>query len=214
MIAYRKILPLTFIFAGVFFLMQVILPIVSFKIWEVGQTIDNNILISPQTENEGEVLGISISNSNNFSAFISQRQRDFKPNYSKFDITIPRLKVEDTEVFLDSNDLQLGLVHLPGSTLPGERGNVFISGHSAGSAFFSFKKVYFSKLADLKKNDEIIINAGGSKFVYRVIGLKVVDPKDLSVINPLDEQGRYITLMTCVPPGLNLKRLVVLGKIM
>lgn len=214
MIAYRKIIPLTFIFAGVFFLMQVILPIVSFKIWEVGQTIDSNILISPQTDNERGVLGISISDINNFPAFISKKERSFKPDYSRFDITIPRLKVDDTEVFLDSNDLQLGLIHLPGSTLPGERGNVFISGHSAGSAFFSFKKVYFSKLADLKKDDEIIINAGGSKFVYRVIGLRVVDPKDLSVINPPDESGRYISLMTCVPPGLNLKRLVVLGKMM
>lgn len=192
--------------------MQVVLPVVSFKIWEVGQTIESNILISPQSESEKQILGISINNINNFPAFISKKERPVKPDYSRFDITIPRLKIENTEVFLDSNDLQLGLIHLPGSTLPGERGNVFISGHSAGSAFFSFKKVYFSKLADLKKNDEIIINAGGSKFIYRVIGLKVVDPKDLSVINPPDEQGRYISLMTCVPPGLNLKRLVVLAK--
>ena len=32
------------------------------------------------------------------------------------------------------------------------------------------------------------------------------------VLNPPDNKGRYITLMTCYPPGLNFKRLIVLGK--
>jgi LPXTG-site transpeptidase (sortase) family protein len=40
-----------------------------------------------------------------------------------------------------------------------------------------------------------------------------VDPKDVSVINPPDGSGRYLTLMTCVPPGFNAKRLIVLAKL-
>lgn len=212
MITYKKIIPLSLIFVGIFFLMQIIMPIVNFKLWEIGQNFGDSILISPQLGSNKDILGISVQSSDSFPAFISTKDRLVKPNYSQFNLSLPTLRLENLEVFLDSNDLAKGLAHLPGATLPGERGNVFISGHSAASLFFSPRKVYFSKLQDLKKGDEMVVNAGGSKFVYKVIGMRVVDPKDLSVVNPPDEQGRYISLMTCVPPGLNFKRLIVLGK--
>ncbi len=122
------------------------------------------------------------------------------------------MNINDATVKVDSNDLSESLAHLPGSALPGEKGNVFISGHSALSRLFSLKTVLLANLSDLKKGDKIMINAAGAKFIYQVIELKVVDPTDLSVINPPDTKGRFITLMTCVPPGLNFKRLVVLGK--
>ncbi|MBI2017523.1 class E sortase [Candidatus Daviesbacteria bacterium] len=210
---FRKIIPLAFVFIGLFLLMQIILPVVSFQLWELGQNMSDNLLISPKS-NVGNILGVSIEDKDSFPAFISHTQRDNKPNYSKFSLTINKLKLNNIEVFLDSNDLQKGLVHLPGSAIPGEKGNVFISGHSAASVFFPIKKAYFSKLQDLKKGDEIVVEASGSRFVYQVVGIKVVNPKDLSVVNPPDEQGRYISLMTCVPPGLNFKRLVVLGKML
>lgn len=209
----KKIIPLTLLFAGSFLLMQIILPIASFKLWEIGQSMEDN-LISPQPGKASSVLGISIEDSDTFPAFVSYQKRENQPNYSRFSLTVNKLNLKETEVLLDSNNLQAGLVHLPGSAIPGEKGNVFISGHSAASVFFPSKKVYFSKLQDLKKGDEIIVQAGGSKFIYQVVGLKVVNPKDVSIVNPPDEQGRYISLMTCVPPGLNFKRLVVLGKML
>lgn len=211
-LAFRRILPLTFLFVGLFLLMQIILPVVQYQLWEFGQTMDDNLLISPEPDSGNGVMGVSIKDSDSFPAFFSYKMRENKPNYNTFSLTVNKLKLKDLDVLLDTNDLQKGLVHLPGTAIPGEKGNVFISGHSAGSAFFSPKKVYFSKLQDLKKGDEIIVQAGGSKFIYQVVGLKVVSPKDVSIINPPDDQGRYISLMTCVPPGLNFKRLVVLGK--
>jgi len=90
---------------------------------------------------------------------------------------------------------------------------LFISGHSAtGFLFGNKQKAYFAKLPDIKKGDEILVYAGGTNFKYKVIELKIVSPNDLSVIYPVDNLGRYISLMTCVPPGINTKRLVVTGK--
>lgn len=212
MITYKKIIPSLFLFVGLFLLMQIIMPIVSFKIWEWGKNFEDSSLTTPQVASGSQILGVSIQNDENFPIFISSRVRQIKPDYSQFNLTISKLNLDEVSVFLDTNDLAKGLIHLPGSALPGEKGNVFISGHSAGSIFFSPRKVYFSKLQDLKKGDEIVVNAGGSKFVYKVVGMRAVDPKNLSVVNAPDEQGRYISLMTCVPPGLNFKRLVVLGK--
>lgn len=206
-----KVASLGFLSLGVFILLQIVLPLVSFKIWEIGQKYTSNLLISPQPPKR-EVLGISIKNQGNFPSFVSSLKRDTTPNYSEFSLSVPALEIATVPVEVDSNDLSKKLAHLPGSALPGEKGNVFISGHSALSWIFKNQKATFTRLKDLKKGDQILISAGGTNFTYQVVESRIVNPTDLSVVNPKDEGGRYITLMTCVPPGLNTKRLVVLGK--
>ena len=90
---------------------------------------------------------------------------------------------------------------------------VSVSSDTKTIVFVIDKGEGFSQVTDdLKKGDQIIIETFASKFIYEVIGIKVVDPNDLSIINAPEQQGRYVSLMTCVPPGLNFKRLVVLGK--
>lgn len=217
MIATSKFISVGFLAIGVFILSQVILPVISFQIWMLGQKVNNQTLIAPVKLNE-QVLGvsvqngISVKNKGNFPAFVSSAKRETQVSYDRFNLSIPKLKINSLDVLVDTNDLSKGLVHLPGSALPGEKGNVFISGHSALSPLFAFKTAAFSKLPDLKEGDQIVVETSFSKFVYQVTDFKVVDPADLSVLMPPDSQGRYISLMTCVPPGLNLKRLVVLGK--
>lgn len=208
-----RFVPLGFLSIGIILLMQVVMPVVSFQFWEFGQKLNNQNLVSPLKSNE-QVLGISVQNKDNFSSFISNFKRDSKPNYSEFVLSIPRLNMRSQVVEVDSNDSSKSLAHLPGSALPGEKGNVFITGHSAAAPLLSFKVAPFARLTDLKKGDSIEVSAGGIKFIYQVIGIKVVSPSDLSVIPALDEIGRYISLMTCVPPGLNFKRLIVLGKML
>lgn len=211
MITAAKLIPVGFLSIGIFILMQVILPIISFQLWAFGQKVNTQGLISPMKSNE-QVLGVSVQNKDNFPAFVSFLQRETQPNYDKFRLSIPKLKLDKLDVLVDNNDLSKSLAHLPGSALPGEKGNVFISGHSALSPLFALKTAAFSKLPDLKKNDQIIIETPGSKFIYEVVDFKIVDPSDTSVIAAPEGQGRYISLMTCVPPGLNFKRLIVLGK--
>ncbi len=208
-----KFLSLFFLTLGVFILMQIILPIISFQIWAVAQKANSQILVSPTNTNE-RVLGISVEKKNNFPAFVSSLKRETQGGYDKFGLSVPRLKIDRNDVFVDTNDLSKGLIHLPGSALPGEKGNVFITGHSAFSQLFNLKSVPFAKLIDLKKGDQIIAETPSARFVYEVTGFKIVDPSDLSVLQAPDSQGRYISLMTCVPPGLNFKRLVVLGKML
>jgi len=208
-----KILSLGFLSIGIFLLMQVVLPIISFQIWEMAQGKGNQNLVTP-TSSSAEILGVSIESSLNFSYFVSDIEREYQPNYSEFSLSVPRLNLDKVEVVVDTNELINKLAHLPGTALPGEKGNVFISGHSAVNPLLGIKKAFFTKLTDLKKGDEIVLEANRVKFKYQVVDLKVVDPGNVSVIAPPDTNGRYITLMTCVPPGLNFKRLVVLGKML
>lgn len=206
-----RVAALSFLSVGVFLLMQVILPLLSFQFWQIGQKLNNQILISPSKSGR-QVLGISVQSKDNFPGFISSLTREISPPYSQFQLSVSKLDIKEEAVFVDSNDLSLGLAQLPGSALPGEKGNLFISGHSALNRFIPGQRAIFAKLTDLKKGDEILVEAANSKFKYRVVEIKVVDPSDLSVIPAPDEVGRYISLMTCVPPGLNYKRLVVIGK--
>lgn len=208
-----KVFSLSFLGIGTFLILQIALPVISFTFWEKVQDYSNQLLISPQPIRGSYVLGVSIENKDNFPKFISTSQRTTPATYSQFLISVPSIKVENFKVVVDSNELKENLAHLPGSALPGETGNVFVSGHSAIPSFSGIKNIPFAKLPQVKKGDKIEVFAKGVTYEYQVIDMKVVDPTDISVISPPDIFGKYLTLMTCVPPGLNTKRLIILAKI-
>lgn len=207
-----RLTALTFLSLGTFALMQVFLPVASYQVWELALRYSNQLLISPQSS-QSQVLGISIETKDSFPAIVSELRRGRVAPFTQFSLSIPKINLEEIPVLVDSNDFSKTLAHLPGSALPGEKGNLFITGHSASGFLFKKQEDYFAKLPSIKKGDEIIAAVGGSKFKYTVIELKIVSPTDLSVINPADASGRYISLNTCVPPGINTKRLIVIGKI-
>lgn len=205
---------------GVFVLMQIVMPVLAFKVWELKNFDQGQLLVDPKPAIlSGNILGEStssqftIENINNFPAFVSKNRIVDTP-FPEFRLTISRLNINSVKVLVNSNDFEKSLAHLPGSALPGERGNSFITGHSSiWPGLSQAEKALFVNLPSIKKGDEIIVDAAAQRYIYEVMGMRVVDPKDVSVINPPDEVGRYITLMTCVPPGFNLKRLIVLAKL-
>jgi len=133
----------------------------------------------------------------------------------EFYISIPKLKIENATVKIGSKDFVSNLAQYPGSALPGEQGNVFISGHSVLPQFYNPKNYFtiFSTLYELEKGDKIYVSFAGFEYIYQVENLKVVDPKSVEVISSPDPFGRYLTLLTCTPPGLSVNRLVVSARI-
>ncbi|MDO8618453.1 MAG: class E sortase [Candidatus Daviesbacteria bacterium] len=206
-----KIISFSFLILGLFLLLQTIWPQVSFKIQETALKKNSVALTSPQTQ-ISELISVQ-QTEDNFPLIVSNNKRDTAAPYSYFSLTMPSIKLQDETVYVDSNDLSVGLIHLPGASLPGEKGNVFISGHSALPIFSKSQKALFANLPNAKIGDQITISTLGTKFNYQVVDIKIVAPTDVSVINPPDGTGRYISLMTCVPPGFNTKRLVVIGKL-
>lgn len=211
-----KGLSLLFLGIGVFVLMQVISPLISFKLWEISAHFENQILADPSTTSlaSSDVLGVSIRNVDDTPFFIRDLEGLTAP-YSEFKLTVPKIGLKDVEVKVNSNEFEEFLAHMPQTALPGEKGNVFISGHSSISNTFQSKtkRAFFVRLPDLKKGDEIFVSASGQNYKYIVEGIKIVNPTETNVINPPDSEGRYISLMTCVPPGFNTKRLVVLARL-
>lgn len=107
--------------------------------------------------------------------------------------------------------LKDGVVHYPGTSIPGESGNMAITGHSSYFPWDPgrFKDV-FALLHEVVTGDKIVMYWEGKKYVYEVTEIKVVLPSDISILKQTPDST--LTLITCTPVGTNLKRLVVRAK--
>lgn len=105
--------------------------------------------------------------------------------------------------------LENGTIHYPGTARPGQAGNFFITGHSSYYPWSkgNYKSV-FARLPALKTGDEFWIYYGGDRHRYVIQEKREVRPTDVHVLDqPLDR--RIATLMTCVPVGTTLRRLIL-----
>lgn len=104
--------------------------------------------------------------------------------------------------------LQDGVVHYPGTSLPGQTGNVVITGHSSYFPWDAgrFKDV-FALLHDVIIGDKIVVYYKQDKYLYEVNDIRIVLPEEIDVLKQTPQDK--LTLITCTPVGTNLKRLVV-----
>lgn len=130
-------------------------------------------------------------------------------------ILIPKIGVQAPIMFADSKKqgdidklLLEGVVHYPDTAMPGERGNVFITGHSSYYWWSNGKfNNVFSILDKLVVGDTINIIYNYKRYTYEVRSMKIVFPTDISVLD--QGGGNELSLMTCTPVGTNYKRLIV-----
>ncbi len=107
--------------------------------------------------------------------------------------------------------LQHGVIHYAGTALPGERSNMALFGHSSNDWWEPGDyKFVFALLDKLVVGDQVQVNYEQKKYVYQVTGSRVVEPTEISVLQPTSEP--QLTLITCTPPGTSWKRLVVTAK--
>ena len=105
-------------------------------------------------------------------------------------LRIPKIHLE-VPVLPGTDDFVLNRAvgHIEDTALPGTDGNSGIAGHRDG---------FFRGLKDIGTGDAIELETlRGKKEVYRVERIWVVDPEDVSVIDPTPT--RSLTLVTCYP---------------
>lgn len=88
----------------------------------------------------------------------------------------------------DSAALRRGVGHIPGTSLPGQGGNVGIAGH---------RDTFFRPLRNIRQNDVIVLSTLFGERHYRVVSTSVVSPSDVGVLRPTGEE--VLTLVTCYP---------------
>ena len=218
------------IFAGVFFLFGIFLfssaifPIVQFQLEyasKFGQIV--NPLSAKFYNQQGGVLGelstADYTQLNNW--FVTDNHQNESAasvlsdsSETSYKISIPILKIKDAVVSVGSMDLKKSLIQYPQTALPGQLGNGVIFGHSVLPQFFNPKSylTIFSTLYRLKLGDEILIDFDNIQYKYLVEEMFEVQPTDLSVLEQRFD-GKYLTLVTCSPPGTYLRRLIIKSRI-
>src|SRR3989339_1945432 len=132
----------------------------------------------------------------------------------EYTLSIPKLNIKKAKVVVAGEDLTKSLVHYLPQSLPGEYGNVAIFGHSTLPQLYNPKdyKSIFTYLPSLEQGDVIKVKIGDIEYQYQVYDMFVVDPDEVSVLEQ-QKDGSYLTLITCVPPGTYISRLVVKAKL-
>lgn len=99
---------------------------------------------------------------------------------------------------------------IPGANaLPGQIGNLAISGHSAGDIYSSNPyKFIFSGLERLEVGDLIYINYESVRYTYQMTGREVVEPTNVSALI-YETDKPMLTLITCTPLGTSRYRLLI-----
>lgn len=128
-------------------------------------------------------------------------------------LVIPKIGVEAPISWntTDSNlneTLLSGIAHSAGTALPGQVGNIFLVGHSSYYSWVkSDYKNVFTLLDQLNPGDKIYLQSASTVFTYQVNDSIVVSSQETWVMD--QGPGYNLSLMTCVPVGTNLNRLIV-----
>lgn len=107
--------------------------------------------------------------------------------------------------------LSRGIAQAKGSVSPGESGNVFLFAHSSDDFLTrgNYNTVFYL-LDKLAVGDRFAIAYRGKLFSYRVFDRREVSADKVEYLHALSEENT-VTLMTCWPPGTDLRRLLVFG---
>ncbi len=121
-------------------------------------------------------------------------------------LSVPKIDLDSVVVEgTNHHALLLGPGHMKDTPAPGEIGNSVITGH---------RDTFFRHIHELEKGDVVLVERDGRTFRYEVTGKKIVEPSDVSVLDPAKDSR--LTLITCYPTyyiGPAPKRLVVFTKL-
>lgn len=219
----KRFVALGIFVVGLFFLGNVVYPIVSYQLFMAPKF--SSLFLTPTSESQAqlsfgdspvvwgqEIDLVDFTQAKNWFPGTESVFGEGKESY--YHLSIPKLRIDEALVAVDGIDLKKSLVQYPNTAYPGRFGNTVIFGHSVLPQFFSPKNYVsiFSTLPTLLPKDEIIVDYDNVKYKYLVEKMIEVMPDDVSILAQRYDDS-YLTLITCVPPGTYLKRLIVRARL-
>lgn len=214
------IIPGFLMFFGVGIISWVVWPIVSFKLLvaprftQLIEPVPQSVYAQENKNTNRQIDDTSVDYTKASVWFPQVSQKETEDEGESYTISIPKLKIQDTKAIVGSEDLSKSLIHFGGTAMPGKYGNAVVFGHSTLPYFFDPKNytTIFSTLPKMEIGDEIYVNYDGLRYKYIVEEMIVVKPKDTQILEQKFDDS-YLTLVTCVPPGTYLERLVVRSRL-
>jgi sortase A len=104
-------------------------------------------------------------------------------------VEIPRIGLSSIVLEGDGDAvLRHGAGHIPGTLLPGGKGNVGIAAH---------RDTLFRPLRNIQRGDLIRVTTLQGDYLYSVKSTRIVDPTDVAVLH--SDGHEVLTLVTCYP---------------
>ena len=123
-------------------------------------------------------------------------------------IPIDKIKKADYDEYLYD-----GVVKYPYTTDPGQKGNVFIFGHTS---YYWWKKnpygTVFSKIPRLRHGDIMELTWNGKIYKYEIFKKLILSPRQVSWVYKKYKNGEFLTIMGCYPIGSDRQRMVIIAK--
>ncbi|HSD98512.1 MAG TPA: sortase [Patescibacteria group bacterium] len=185
---------------------------------DITAPIPNRTLLTPSlikslvASSFQNVSGVDYTDATNW--FPSYHASALAPKVDSYFLTIPKLGIVNALVSTVDNNLANHLVSLSGTSIPPDKGNTVIFGHSTLPQLFDPKnyKTIFADAYKLQLGDTFTTNVSTVVYTYKIFSITVVDPEDTSVlIQSYDDS--YVTLITCTPPGTIWKRLIIKARL-
>ena len=131
------------------------------------------------------------------------------------DIQAPIVYVEQTDEKVFQENLRNGVVHYPGTALPGQYGNVYIFGHSSDYPWARGDyKTVFALLPRIQVGEQIkLTDREGNLYTYIVTQTFVAEPSDTHLLSQYNNEKKMLTLQTSYPLGTALRRYMVIAEL-
>ena len=171
-----------------------------------------NVIRSLVSSSIKNISGVDYTNANNW--FPTYRAQQATPKVSAYYLTIPTLHITNAFVSTVDTNLANHLVSLSGTSVPPDKGNTIIFGHSTLPQLFdpTNYKTIFADAYKLQIGDTFTTTVNNVIYTYKIFSIIVVDPEDTSVLSQTYDDS-YVTLITCTPPGTIWKRLVIKARL-
>jgi sortase A len=180
----------------------------AFEFDETPLVVEGNDRIVKQAQGMNELLALrevpAFGDDNAPTGY--QEWMDAGPNAPIATVAIPCLDIA-LPVFRGTSDAVLaqGTGHLPGSSLPvgGASTRCVIVGHTD----YGDMEI-FDSIRNLKEGDVVWLTSAAGKLCYAVTGSRIIEPTDTDALG-IEEGKDILTLLTCYPPSVNTRRLIV-----
>jgi LPXTG-site transpeptidase (sortase) family protein len=152
-----------------------------------------------------------------FTPLLDDNGNEIIPSDTNFSVIVPKIginaavipAVDPTDPTSYDEALQKGVAHASTSFFPNENGAVYLFSHSTNYEWFvKDLNAVFYLMKNLVPGDLVILIYKGNRYTYKIIEKRVVAPKDISYLAPI-EGKRMLILQTCWPPGSVAERLLV-----
>lgn len=149
-----------------------------------------------------------------FTPLLDDNGNEIIPSDTNFSIIVPKIGINAAVIpAVDPNNydeaLKKGVAHVSTSFFPNENGAVYLFSHSTNYEWFvKDLNAVFYLMKNLEAGDLVILVYKGTRYTYTLTEKRIVSPKEVSYIAPI-EGKRMLILQTCWPPGSTTERLLV-----